>query len=231
MSKILIREQAIKLRLEGKTYGQIKRELGIPKTTLSDWLKNLSLSQKQYKLLLENRQNSRDLATEKYRLTRANQRQTRLRKILDYQAKTLIPLSEKEIFLAGAFLYWGEGEKTHGVISISNTDPKIMKFALYWMTTSLKIPKEQIKARLHLYKDMNSESEIEFWSEILELPKSQFKKPYIKKSNREGLTYKSFGHGTCRLYIGSVYQSETVAMSIKAISDYCGAENELFWYN
>lgn len=231
MSKILIREQAIKSRLAGKTYGQIRRELGIPKSTLSGWLKNLSLDISQQKLLSENKQLSRDLAKEKYRDTRKNQRLARLRKILEYQTKELLPLSPKELFLAGAFLYWGEGEKTHGVISISNANPKVIRFALHWMVESLKIPKNQIKARLQLYKDMNIEESISRWSMFLDLPQTQFRKTYVKKTNREGLTYKSFGYGTCRLYIGNVYQSESVAMSIKAVSDHYGEISDLFWYN
>ena len=231
MSKILLREKAINLRLEGKTYGQIKRSLGISKSTLSGWLKNLELSKEQIKSLSRNKELSRDLAKEKYRATRKKQRVDKLKIILGHQAAELLPLSKKELFLAGLFLYWGEGEKTRGRLSISNTDPKVIKFSLYWMTKVLNIPKNKIKIQLHLYKDMNVENSVNFWSNSLNISKTQFYKPYIKKTNREGLTYKSFGHGTCKLYIGSVVLSEKIAMSIKAISDYYGAKSNIFWYN
>lgn len=231
MSKILLREEAIKLRVKGFTYGQIKRELNLAKSTLSDWLRNLPLSKEQLELLSKNRELSRDLAREKYIATRRNQKLIRLKQTLDQQNNLLIPLSEKELFLCGLFLYWGEGEKRHGIISISNTDPRVIKFALYWMTKSLKIPKEKVRINLHLYKDMNIKESTNFWSSILDIPKTQFNKPYIKKTNREGLTYKSFGHGTCKLYTGSVVLSEQVAMSIKSISDWYGAKTDLFWYN
>lgn len=231
MSKILLREQAIKLRIKGYTYGQIKRELDLAKSTLSGWLRNLPLNKEQLELLSKNRERSRDLAREKYITTRKNQRLARLKQVLKQQNNSLLPLSEKELFLCGLFLYWGEGEKRHGVISISNTDPKVIKFALYWMTYSLKIPKDKIRINLHLYKDMNRDESTIFWSNTLNVSTTQFNKPYIKKTNREGLTYKSFGHGTCKLYAGSVLLSEKIAMSIKAISDKYGAKSELFWYN
>lgn len=231
MSKILLREQAIKLRLEGNTFGQIKRELGVSKSTLSGWLKNLSLSEDQILLLSKNKSLSRDLAIEKYRITRTNQRLERIKKTLTEQEKTLLPLSERELFIAGLFLYWGEGAKLRGRIAISNTDPKIVKFALYWMIKVLNVPMERIQARLHLYRDMDIEESIDFWSINLNLPKEQFRKSYIKKSNREDLTYKSFGHGTCNLYYGSVLLSDKIAMSIKAISDRYGVKSDLFWYN
>lgn len=231
MSKIVLREQVIKLRLQGHTYGQIRRELAVPKSTLSDWLRNLPLSEEQLEALSKNIERAKELGREKFREVFRNKRLYRLKQILDNQIKELLPLSDKELFLTGVFLYWGEGAKKHGLVSISNTDPRVVRFALYWMTESLKIPKTKIRVNLHLYKDMNIEEAISFWSTILDIPKNQFRKPYIKKTNREGLTYKSFGHGTCRLYAGGVGLSEKIAMSIKAISDYYGIKNDLFWYN
>ena len=231
MSKILLREQVIKLRLQGQTYGQIRKQLDVSKSTLSDWLSKLPLTEEQLKVLSQNKKRSLELGREKVREVFRNKRLNRLKQTLDNQMKDLLPLSDKELFLTGVFLYWGEGAKKHGSVTISNTDPRVVIFALYWMTESLKIPKEKIKINLHLYKDMNVEEAINFWSTILDIPRDQFRKPYIKKTNREGLTYKSYGHGTCRLYAGSVELSEKIAMSIKAISDYYGVKNDLFWYN
>lgn len=231
MSKIALREEVIKLRLQGYTYGQIKRSLGVSKSTLSDWLRNLPLNKEQLESLSKNRGLAKELGREKFIETAKNKRLNRLKHALDKQIKNLLPLSEKELFLAGVFLYWGEGAKKHGIISISNTDPRVVRFALYWMTESLNIPIVKIGVNVHLYKDMDIEETIHFWSTILDIPKNQFRKPYIKKTNRAGLTYKSFGHGTCRLYAGSVVLSEKIAMSIKAISDNYGVKNDLFWYN
>lgn len=231
MSKILIREQVIKLRLQGQTYGQIRKQLGVSKSTLSDWLSKLPLTEEQLKILSQNKERALELGREKFREVFRNKRLNRLKQTLDNQIKELLPLSKKELFLIGVFLYWGEGAKKHGSVTISNTDPRVVKFALYWMTESLKIPKQKIKINLHLYKDMNVEEAISFWSTILDIPRDQFRKPYIKKTNREGLTYKSYRHGTCRLYAGSVELSEKIAMSIKAISDHYGVKNDLFWYN
>ncbi|MBI2011257.1 helix-turn-helix domain-containing protein [Candidatus Daviesbacteria bacterium] len=231
MSKIFLREQAIKLRLRGKTYGQIKKELGVSKSTLSDWLKRLPLNKTQQVKLLKNKMLSRDLSREKFIETFKSKRLFRLKQVFEKQVKELLPLSKKELFLAGVFLYWGEGEKKHGRFSISNTDPRVIKFALYWMTKVLGVPKNSIKVRLHIYKDMNFEEVTNFWSNHLNLPKNQFGGPYIKDSTREGLIYKSFGYGTCQIYTHRVNLSEKIAMSIKAVSNYYGVKDEIFWYN
>lgn len=231
MANRVLREEVTKLRLQGYTYGQIKRSLGVSKSTLSNWLANLPLNEKQLASLAKNTELTIDVGREKFIETAKNKRLKRLKEVLDNQKKEFLPLTDKELFLAGVFLYWGEGEKRRGPISISNTDPKLVKFALYWMIHSLKIPKEKIRANLHLYRDMSIVESIKFWSGILDIPKSQFRKPYIKKTTREGMTYKSFGHGTCKLYAGSVSLSEKIAMTIKSISDKYGAKSEIFWYN
>lgn len=231
MAHTLLREKATQLKLQGFTYGQIKRELGIAKATLSGWLSHYPLTEERLKTVLIERDHNRDIAGERYRNTQREKRLKRLQETYNLQKNNLLPLSEKELFIAGIFLYWGEGGKHKGQLSVSNTNPNVLKFVLFWMTHVLKVPLGKIKANLHLYKDMDVEETINYWARTLNLPKEQFSKPYIKKSNRADLTYKSFGYGTCRLYHCSVLLCEQVAMSIKAISDTYGTKSDIFWYN
>lgn len=231
MAKIKLRKKAIELRLQGYTYGQIKRELGLPKSTLSDWLRNLSLTIKQIELLSKNKTISKDLRIERFRSTMRDKRISKLGKIITEQEKSLLPLSKKELFIAGLFLYLGEGNKQRNIVAISNTNPIVIQFAKYWMTKILKVPANKLKVRLHLYSDMDINEKIDYWSNLLSIPKEQFSSPYIKKSKRDNLTYKSYGHGTCNLMCFNTNLSEKIAMSIKLITERCGAKNDLFWYN
>ncbi len=226
-----LRAEAIKLRLQGYTYGQIKRELNLAKSTLSDWLRNLSLSEEQLSLLSKNKDNSRDVRIERFRQTAKNKRTLRLINIFNEQKRESLPLSGRELLIAGLFLYWGEGNKQRGRVAVSNTDPRVIQFALFWMDKALKIPKAKLRILLHLYSDMNIQEETDFWSKMSGIPVEQFNKPYIKKTTRQGLSYKSFGHGTCNLVCCDSALAEKIAMSIKAVAEYCGAENDKFWYN
>ncbi len=226
-----LRTEAIKLRLRGYTYGQIKRELNLAKSTLSGWLKNLPLSEEALDNLSKNKVISRDIRVERFRQTARSKWISRLSKVLEIQQRETLPLTDKELFLAGVFLYWGEGSKQRGVVAISNTDPRVIKFALYWMTKILKVSIDKIKVRLHLYSDMDLEAETDFWSNSLGISKIQFKRPYIKKTTRKDVAYKSFGHGTCNLMYFNVSLSEKIAMTIKAISEQYGEKSEVFWYN
>ena len=220
MSRIKDRQKAIHLRKKGKTYSEIRKELNISKSTLSEWLSKLPLTSEQIKDLEKSKKNNRVLGIEKIRLTKQKKREARIKATYENQKAYWGKLSKRELEIAGIFLYWGEGaKKMNGPISLNNTDPQVLKFTLYWMTNGLEIPKEKIKVFLHLYNDMEIQKEIKYWSEELNMPFSQFSKPYIKKSTRANLTHKGFGHGTCGLLVSNILLKEKIMMAIKAISD------------
>jgi hypothetical protein len=129
-------------------------------------------------------------------------------------------LNERDIFLGGLFLYWAEGAKTmNSMTMLTNTNPKMLKFFIRWLDL-LEVPKSRLKVHLHLYSDMNIDREIKFWVKQLKIPKSQFRKPYIKKSLFTSITYKNgFGHGTCSIMYGNKPLRDYVLMGIKRVQD------------
>jgi hypothetical protein len=215
MSRIADREAALKLRKEGKSYSQIKTTLKVPKSTLSDWLHNFPLTKKQIRLLRDINEGR----IEKFRETMRQKRLAKLENILNEKKKKLLPLSRRELLICGLFLYLGEGAKSErSKLSITNTDPDIIKFTLFWFTKILNIAKEKIRLDLQLYQDMNVGEEINFWSKKLKLPSKQFNKPYIKKTSEQRINHKgSFGHGTCAISFYNVKMKDEILMSIKAI--------------
>lgn len=213
-------KKAIELRLQGKSYSQIKKELQVSKSTLSLWLRDYPLPREKL-IRLQGRNEKR---IENFRKTMRLKKEKRQRGVHLQERGKWLPLSKRELYLLGLFLYWGEGLKaSSAMVSFSNSDSRVLRFAVYWLIKILKIPKKKIRVRLHLYKDMSTRKELEFWSKKLKIPKKQFNKPYIKETTLKSLTYKGFGHGTCDVTIGSVKLKEKIMMGIKAISDYYGA--------
>jgi hypothetical protein len=102
-----------------------------------------------------------------------------------------------------------------------------MKFFIHWLTKSLGIPKEKLKIQLHLYSDMDIKEEMDFWSKTLDIPLTQFTKPYIKETSSKRINHKGgFGHGTCKIRVGANELAERVYMGIKAIADSLNNKNE-----
>lgn len=219
MARFKEHQLALALRKQGKSYSQIKEELGLSKSTLSVWLRKYPLSRERINEL----RGRSETRIEKYRQTMQRKKDVRLAQYYKEEKKKWLPLSARELFLSGLFLYWGEGGKTiHGQVSINNTDPDVLKFTLYWIRIALKIPKDKIQVYLHLYNDMDIQKEINFWSKKLNMSEKYFSKPYIKKSTRAGLTQKGFGHGTCGLRVNNTVLKERILMAIKAMADYYG---------
>jgi hypothetical protein len=150
-------------------------------------------------------------------------REERLSIFYNQEKLKIFPINKKELYLAGLFLYLGEGGKSLSVkqLLMSNTNPAIIKFFIYWMENLLSVPRNKMSVQLHLYSDMDIDKEIDFWSKTLGIEKSRFIKPYIKESLSTRINHKgAFGHGTCNLRAGSARETERVFMALKAINDY-----------
>mgnify|MGYP001571614715 CR=1 FL=1 len=216
MTRFADREKARALRMHGKSYSEIKKILGIGKGTLSGWLNDMPLSAEQIRLL-------RDLnprRIENYRETMRKKRQSRLEVAYLKARKDIGALSRRDLFIAGLYLYWGEGTKAdRGAICMTNTDPAVAHAFLGWAKL-MSIPEEKLQVRLHLYSDMDAESETRYWSRILGLSRKQFRRPYVKKSALSGLTYKNgYGHGTCNIRFENMTMWEYITMALKRMRE------------
>jgi len=217
MARLRDREKALSLRKQGMSYSQIKKILKVGKSTLSLWLKDYPLSKQRIGELRD----WNEQRIEKYRETMRQKREARLKKFYKEQLGLILPLNKREIFLAGLFLYWGEGSKSRRTdISISNTDPAVIKFFIKWVVGCLKIPKTKLKVQLQLYNDMNINKKISFWVKNLGIPRNQFTKPYIKKTSTLRINHKGgFGQGTCNVRINDARLAEKVIMAIRVITN------------
>lgn len=217
MARLLEHQKALALRKSGKSYSQIKQLLGISKSTLNGWLKSYPLTRADLdRLCYKN-----EIKIEKYRQTMQNKRNKRLDDVYASQKKNISFLTDREIFIAGLFLYWGEGSKTkNSSICVSNTNPSIIKFFILWATKTLNVPRDKFRIIVHLYENMNIKKELNYWSKLLEIPLNQFYKPYIKKNNNPKLIHKgSHEHGTCNISVNGVNLAEHILMAIKFLED------------
>lgn len=191
---------AIVLRKQEQSYSQIKNKLHVSKSTLSLWLRDLPLSEKRVREL-------RDFSEKRIENFRATMRAKKLARLATVRSKAQLKIgkiSKREFLIAGLFLYWGEGGKTKDfTTSLSNTDPAMILCFIKWLKL-IGVPNEKLRVHMHFYQDMDIESEILYWSNILNLPRSAFRKSYIKKSSRRDIKYfQRFKHGTCNLIVES----------------------------
>jgi hypothetical protein len=207
--------EARKLRAKGMPYSEIKNRLGVGKGTLSAWLRDMPLSRERINELRA----TSPRRIERYRMTMESKRNARLAEVYARVARNIGTLTNRELFIAGLFLYWGEGGKTKRYsITLSNTDPAMIRFYIKWLG-GMSVPRPKIKIRLQLYADMNISKETHYWQRVSNIPTSQIQKPYIKKNLYAEVIQKGFGHGTCNVIVDERDTSEYVLQSLKLLSN------------
>lgn len=217
-----LRQNAIGLRInEHLSYSEIKKRLGVPKSTLSYWLKELPLKEERILELRQEGWKNGEAGRERFRNTMREKREAKDQEVYLKYLKEFAELPSSCSFIAGLMLYLGEGNKSnYSQINIANTDPKVIKFFIKWLSDFLGIDKSQIKAEIHIYENMDVEKEKIFWQNELKLPEEQFYKPAIRKLQKSSFSYKeSHRHGTCSLYAFGVEKKRELMMAIKAFVD------------
>ena len=193
MTKLNLKKKAIELRKTGLSYFEIKKEIKVSKSSLSLWLRNISLSNIQIHRLTEKKlnaiyQNAKNLKERK--------RQERMN-IVEKYSKTIGKLSNRELNLIGVSLYWAEGSKqkeeniSQGTI-FSNSDPKMLLVYLNWVKSILKINMSRIAFEIYIHESMkhNTNKIISYWKNILlidnkSIVRVYYKKHTIQKRNKE----------------------------------------------
>jgi len=217
MALVKEKEKAIKMRLKGCSCSQIKEALGVSKSTLSYWLRDYPLSEDRIRQIRD--RNPKRI--ENFRNTFRKKREARLQTAYQKVAKDIGYLGKRDKFISGFFLYWAEGTKVlNTATSVSNTDPAMIRFFVEWLEM-FGIERRQLRARLHLYTDMDKDRETRYWAKEIRLAPSQFRKPYIKKTKLSGVRYSKggHGHGTCNIIFGNRDLNDYVIMGIKYLQE------------
>jgi hypothetical protein len=165
--KIREREEARRLRAEGKTLLEIATTLNVAKSSASIWVRDVPFQPSP-------------------RRTGAHRRRhpfhdAKIRRIeeLNVIGRHVIGVLSDDAFLAaGVALYAGEGSKRDGAVRFANTDPEMIHFFCRWLREIFDIDETRLRVRVYPHEGLDLDAAEEFWSALTEIPRSQFNKPY-----------------------------------------------------
>lgn len=171
---------AIKLRKSGASYGEIKKELNVSKSTLSYWLRDVPLKEEHKKKFYTNRvlNLARGAQSQKERRSREI---AEIVKNAKREISTHISLESYRLF--GAALYWAEGTKKQR-LEVTNSDPYLILFMVKWFEKVFDIDPKKLRAWLNIYPQQNDLEIKKFWSQLTNIPLENFGKSYIKPLNK-----------------------------------------------
>jgi hypothetical protein len=171
------------LRSRGWTLPEIYRKYKIGYGTVWRYIQNVQISP-MYRIIWESKRKGsikRKLEAEKKAYKKA------FRKITSF--------SKVDKMLILSTLYWGEGTKKD--LSLTNTDPELIRIFVYGLKKVFKIPKNRIKLNIRIYEDMNSKECINFWLKITNLGYYNLSSVNILKGKKIG----KLNYGMCRVRV------------------------------
>lgn len=200
-----IKKEAIQLRKKGLALRKIEERLRIPRSTLSGWFKDITLTKRQKQRLLRDWRNGLVKAHSKAVLWHHAEKEKRLREAMKEAERvfTQINIQDKKILdLALAMLYLGEGSKTTVGLSIGNSNPMILQFFIAAISYCYNFDRTKIRCDLHIRADQDPTKIKRYWSHALHLPLKNFITVSIDKRTEGSRTYPTY-KGVCVLRFGS----------------------------
>lgn len=214
------KSQAMSMRINGTSMTVIEKELGIPRSTLSDWFRNIKLTDEQKNKLKANTSNA--LAKARVNAVAWHNKQKEIRiQIAENQAffsLSKIDIKNKYIIeLALSLLYLGEGSKD-GRTLMGNSNPLILRFFIKCLDIIYGIKPSVLKCNLHLRDDQDSEKLKRYWSKQLGIPLNNFGASIKDKRTINKKTYSNY-KGVCVVSGGGVNIQRRLVFLSEAFCD------------
>ena len=204
-----LKAKAIRLRNAGYSYSMINDKLGVPKSTLSNWLTFIPFQPNQEVLKKIGK------AKLKSALYKQNLKFEDIARMKMEASKDIGLLSHRDMFMLGIGLYMGEGSKSFEQINIVNSDPVIIRIGIKWLKTFLKLDIKNFTISIHAYPDTDLTRSVSFWSRKTGIPKNQFYKIVVdSRKNKSSLNKRKLPYGTVSLRIR---KGETNIRGVKSL--------------
>jgi hypothetical protein len=170
--KVELHEKARVLRAEGRTLVDIATELGVAKSSVSLWVREVPFEPRTRRASVDRRPHPQHLA-----------------KLAEIEACNLEgigrigTLSDEAFLAAGAALYAGEGSKTQAKVTFANTAARMIAFFCAWLRRFFAVDEARLRVRVYLHQGLDIDAAEQFWSEVTGVPRSQFNRPYRAKAD------------------------------------------------
>jgi transcriptional regulator with XRE-family HTH domain len=192
-----LREKARELRTRGLSYNEIVAQLGVSKSSVSLWVRDIPCP-KRFRYV----HNERRLeGLRKYNEARAAERTAET----GAAAAEIGELTERELLIAGAIAYWCEGTKSKPYrhadrVVFMNSDPGLIRFFLRFLEAA-GVDRDDLILRVCIHENADAEAAQRFWVEVTGVSPSQFRSPTLKRHNPKTVRMNVGGnyHGCLRI--------------------------------
>jgi len=167
--KVELQEKARAMRAESRTLEDIATTLGVAKSSVSVWVRDIPFEVRQ----------RREAARRPH-----PQHLAKLAEIAACDrlgAERIGTLTDEAFLAAGVALYAGEGAK--GSLVFANMNPEMIRFFCVWLRRFFDVDEKRLRVRVYLHEGLDLDESERFWSQVTEVPRSQFRAPYRAKAD------------------------------------------------
>nr|WP_180218293.1 hypothetical protein [Streptomyces albus] len=175
-----LRARARELRRQGWTYDRIELELGVSRSSVSLWVRDLPRPPRR------TREEASAIARRGWERTLALREEERLRTKAAATAE-IGTLSDRELFLIGVGLYWAEGAKSKPyrrdeTVAFVNSDPDMIRLYLAWLDL-LGVERTRLRFTVMIHESADVHGAERYWADLVGAGPESFYKTTIKKHN------------------------------------------------
>lgn len=190
------------LRAQGFSIKDIVSEIGVAKSSVSLWVRDIVLTSEQQQTLSA-KGISKEII-ERRRLTRLTRAEAKREVARSAAQQEIRSISDRELWIIGVMLYWGEGGKTQNMARFSNSDPRMITVMMRFFRKICAVPEEKFRCHIHIHPHLDHLEAERYWSAITGVPLTQFYKTYRKMNPSSKHKRDTLPYGTLDVYVCSI---------------------------
>jgi AcrR family transcriptional regulator len=178
-----VRAKARELRTQELSVNEIAARLGVSKSSVSLWVRDLPYPAKFAHINNPRRHEG----LRRYAARAKATRETRLTAEATAAAAEIGRLSEREVLIAGAIAYWCEGTKNkphrqYDRVSFINSDPGLIILFLRFLRVA-GVDQQALALRIYIHENADAAAAQRFWQDVTGARPEQFRSPTLKHHN------------------------------------------------
>jgi transposase-like protein len=176
--------EARRLREQGYAYKQIAAELGVSKSSVSLWVRDMP---RPARLSYEECRKRQAEGVRNYWAVERPTREAQREAARVAAAAEIGALTQRELLIAGAIAYWCEGSKSkpharRELVQFMNSDPGVILLFLRFLDAA-GVNRQQVHYRVYIHEAADIAAAERFWLEVTGADPAQFHRPSLKRHN------------------------------------------------
>ncbi len=178
------RAKARELRAQGLAYSQISAALGVSRSSVSLWVRDLP---KPARLTYEECRRRQNAAVTAYWTTERLRREAARESARALSRDLIGPVTDRDLLIAGVVAYWCEGAKSKPQrraerLSFINGDPGLVRLYLRFLNL-MEVAPDRLVFRLMIHESADIQGAQEFWLRVTNADPARFRRPTLKRHN------------------------------------------------